>query len=389
MPADMARRRFGNRAAGRQSISRDRLRRPGLRPTSRSLTSRVFFASLVLSVVASVVAGCSNGAGIVGLAKDITDPRSGGRLYAPTSLFNQVVPVDPEIDPRSGDYLQLLERSKNEKGFVLSVEEWTVPAYFTEPGSTRHDVTISGQPPGAHYDPHFVHDVRRVMRGVPVPDTARPDPQEDAHMVVIDRASGCEYDFYGAARTPQGWMAKWASVTSTTGSGIYPRGLSTRATGFAPLAGMIWPAELRRGRIDHALVFAYPYTRAGGPVDPATASDGKTHLANALPQGARVQLDPTLDLDSLGLDRSERAIAEALQRYGMFLGDTGGALALYAVSPQSFKDNAYAGLLPAGPYVVLNKLPVDRFRVLTTGAQESYTPLSMDASRCASIEALD
>ncbi|WP_433793560.1 hypothetical protein [Actinoplanes sp. CA-252034] len=308
---------------------------------------------------------------------DKLDPRFGGRLYSATSPFNQAIPANPQLDPRSADYVRLLNRSKKEKGFVLALSEWTVPAYFAKQTTARHDVQIEG------FD-----EVRRTMRGVPIPDNARPDPAEDAHLTVIDPATRCGYDLIGAKKTAAGWTAKWANVTSTADSGIYPFGMSTRATGFAPLAGMIWPAELRSGRIDHALVFAYPYTRSGGPVAPATSSDGRTALAAAMPQGARVQLDPTLDLESLGLTAHERTIAVALQRYGMYLGDTGGALALYAVNPQSFDTNPYAGLLPDEPYVFLDKIPVDRFRVLKTGKQVAQTRYSIVPSTCAQIEVM-
>jgi len=335
------------------------------------------------------VGGCQRPAAAPNVVEAALDPRTGARLYDAASPFNQVIAVNPELDPRSAGFVRLLGRSKNEKGFVLSVDEWTVPTYFAQPDTARQDVRISGQPPGAHYDRAFIHDVARIMRAVPIPAGARPDPMEDAHLTVIDPGTRCEYDLYGAARTTNGWTAKWANVTSTAATGIYPSGLSTRGTGFAPLAGTIWPAELRNGRIDHALVFAYPYTRSGGPVYPATASDGKSTLATALPQGARVQLDPALDLSTLKLNPYERTIAEALQRYGMYLGDTGGALALYAISPQSFDTNPYTGLLPDEPYVSLNKIPVNKFRVLKTGPQLAQTPLSIVPSSCARIETLN
>jgi hypothetical protein len=355
---------------------------------TRPAPGRVIAVLLVLSLAALTVVGCHGSASIPNNV-DNPDPRVGGRLYAASSPFNQAIPANPQLDPRSADYVRLLNRSKNEKGFVLSLKEWTVPAYFTRPDTTRQDIQIAGQPPGAHYDRRYIPDVRRVMHDVPIPDNARPDPMEDAHLSVIDPATHCEYDLYGAEHTTDGWTAKWANVTSTTDSGIYPYGMSTRGTGFAALAGMIWPAELRTGRINHALVFAYPYTRAGGPISPATASDGKSTLSAALPQGARVQLDPTLDLNTLKLNTQERTIAQALQQYGMYLGDTGGALALYAVSPQSFDTNPYTGLLPDDPYTFLNKIPVTRFRVLKTSPQATQTPLSIAPSTCARIETLD
>ncbi|MEU4158200.1 hypothetical protein [Actinoplanes sp. NPDC026670] len=331
----------------------------------------------MISLITLTVVRCHRSTDAPHRVEDNLDPRTGGRLHSATSPFNQAIPANPQLDPRSADYVRLLGRSKNEKGFVLAVEEWTVPAYFVKHDTRRHDVRISG------YD-----NVQRVMRNVPIPDNARPDPSEDAHLSVIDPATRCEYDLFGAKKTPTGWTAKWANVTSIADSGIYPAGMSTRATGFAALAGMIWPAELRNRRIDHALVFAYPYTKSGGPVAPATASDGRTALPAAMPQGARVQLDPALDLDTLGLTTYERTIAEALQRYGMFLGDTGGAFALYAVSPQSFDTNPYTGLLPDEPYVFLNKIPVNRFRVLKTGKQMAQTRYSIVPSSCARIEAV-
>lgn len=177
---------------------------------------------------------------------------------------------------------------------------------------------------------------------------------------------------YSLSTGATAWSAKWGNTIRTDGDGIYPDGMSSRASGFS-LAGMIWPEELRAGQINHALVFAHPYTKAGGPVWPATAADGLSMFPGAIPIGARVQLDPDLDLDSLGLKPYEKVVARALQEYGMILGDTGGALSLYAISAQSWTDDPYAGLLPAGPYSYLSNIPVDRFRVLATGPQTART----------------
>jgi hypothetical protein len=373
---------------GRTSVGRSELRRRKLHKYGPVLATLLAGASTAILVPSGADAAVGRSVAAPGV--DVApDPRVGARLYSATSPFNQLIPANPVLDPRSAAYVRTLSRSRSEKGFVVSLDEWSVPAYFTQPGTQRHDIRISGQPPGAHYDRTFIHDVQRVMRDVPIPDNARPDPMDDAHLSVIDPATRCEYDLYGAEHTTDGWTAKWANVNSTTDTGIYPTGLSTRGTGFAALAGMIWPAELRNGHIDHALVFAYPYTRAGGPVAPATASDGKSTLSTALPQGARVQLDPALDLNTLTLSPAEHTIAEALQRYGMYLGDTGGALALYAVSPHSFDTNPYTELLPDEPYVLLNKIPVNKFRVLKTGPQIPQTPLTLIPTTCAHIETIN
>jgi hypothetical protein len=57
----------------------------------------------------------------------------------------------------------------------------------------------------------------------------------------------------------------------------------------------------------------------------------------------------------------------ALQRYGMYLGDTGGGINLYAVHPQSYPSHPYIGLLPDEPYPPLPNIPIDRFRVIELG----------------------
>jgi hypothetical protein len=163
--------------------------------------------------------------------------------------------------------------------------------------------------------------------------------------------------------------------------------MGTKASGFAGAAGLVWPAELKAGRIEHALFFAYPYTKGGGPVAPATSSDGRTENRPAIPEGARVQLDPDLDLGSLDLPRYQRTIATAMQNYGMILGDTGGAIGLFAVGRQSYQSDPYKGLLPTGEsFPTLEGIPLDRFRVLKPSAQQARPTLKVRPSDCGNYE---
>jgi len=55
-----------------------------------------------------------------------------------------------------------------------------------------------------------------------------------------------------------------------------------------------------------------------------------------------LQLVPNLDLESLNLQSFEKTIAQALQEYGMILGDVGGAgIELEAIHPMSVQNNPY------------------------------------------------
>jgi hypothetical protein len=320
-------------------------------------------------------------------------PSTGERLYAASSPFNQPIPAAPAIDPQSSAMVQSLVDARERKGFVLSPSRWTVPTYFATSAAPRTIVALRKAPPLWEAGPDFLGyppggtngstgPLPTALEGVPIPAGAQPDPELDAHMTVIDREANCEYDLYGAYDGSQGWQAVWANSTRLDGNGIYPTGLGVKASGFAGDAGLIWPQEFQTGHIDHALFFAYPFTKSGGPVSPATSSDGRSTAGGAMPEGARVQLDPSLNLDTLGLSPFQRTIAEALQKYGMILGDTGGALSLYAVSRQSFASDPYAGQLPAEDYIDLRKIPVERFRVLALPAQQSSPTLKPQPSGC-------
>jgi hypothetical protein len=290
-------------------------------------------------------------------------PGSVARLFSSVANNPWTTPIPPDaaVDPRSATYAKGLTR----KPLVISYEQWTVPVYQADDTTPRHDVPLTAAwAPG------------EVLHDVPIPDDAMPDPSDDAHMVVVDRTQDCVYEFWKARRGNSGWTAAWGNAISTDSDGVYPGGLSSRASGLSAAAGLVTPEELRYGVIDHALVFAYPYTKSGGPVSPATSSDGRSSADYALPQGARVQLDPSLDLTALGLDAYELTIARALQRYGMILADTSGGFTIYAVHPRSQPPGAYKDLLPDWPWVGLEKIPRDRFRVLELGPQREITQIT-------------
>lgn len=207
-------------------------------------------------------------------------------------------------------------------------------------------------------------------------------------MVVLDLENRCEYDFWQARKTTEGWLASWANGISMDSDGIYPHGLSTRGSGFAFLGGVIWPDELQIGHIDHALAFNHPFTKAGGPVAPATDSDGEVNQQNAIPEGALLQLNPDLDLTSLGLTPYEMTIAVALQEYGMYLVDNGSSgVGLYAIDPKCVIGNPYEGVLPDEDWPTIANIPLDQFRVIEMGPQnENYqVELGIIESSCNSF----
>ncbi len=70
------------------------------------------------------------------------------------------------------------------------------------------------------------------------------------------------------------------------------------AAGFALLGGAIRPEEIAAGVIQHASSLTTPATRSGHIACPATHTGGQSSSANAIPEGAQVQLDPSFGAES-------------------------------------------------------------------------------------------
>lgn len=284
-------------------------------------------------------------------------PSAASFFAGPTSPWTRQVPSDAPADPQSAEYVARLA----ELVPIVSVRTGSIPIYVADAGTPRYTVhrTAPWLPLGS------------MLEGVPVPEQAVPDPSDDGHMVVLGASSRCVYEFYDARREGNGWSAGWVNVIPADGDGTFPDGRSARESGLSAAAGLIWPEELRDSEINHALVFSYPFTRAGGPVGIASHSDGMTTDGPALPIGAHLVLDPSVNVDALDLSPAERTIARALQRYGMVLGDTGPGLTLYAVGPTSFSGDPYRSVLGDVPWASIGRIPFDRMKVLPLGAQKA------------------
>lgn len=312
-------------------------------------------------------------------------------LYDSDSPLNTKIPANFTVDQNSDTYIQkLVEGSGDNESLIVQVGQYSATVFFADENTPRVDVQL---PCGDSWEMGV-----SKLTDVPIPDFAEPsndvdgedapieegicaeESSQDNHMIIIDTVNGCEYDFWQTRKESGNWVASWGNAIPLSDDGIYDHGLSTRGSGFAFLGGLIWPDELENGEITHALVFSYPFTRSGGPVSPATDSDGITDDNSGLPEGALLRLDPDLDLSGLGLNSSEITIATALQEYGMYLVDTGGdaGVALYAIDPASVDGNPYDGLLAEGDYPTLDNIPLEHLEVISLGDQDSDFESNLD-----------
>ncbi len=97
--------------------------------------------------------------------------------------------------------------------------------------------------------------------------------------------------------------------------------------------------------------------------DPGLAADGVGVLGTDVPEGSRLQLDPSLtsaDFDRWGLSAPAKVIATALQRYGMYVVDNSGSSKIY------LEDRLTAGWDAGIDRNLTSKIPWSAFRVVNT-----------------------
>ncbi len=296
-------------------------------------------------------------------------------LFSDSSFINTPIPQNPEIDPNSSQMVERLKKEFDAQGMIIAQKGYTINVYYVNDTMPKFDVVML-----ATWAP------KRKLLNVPIPGYVEADELTDGNVVLIDTVNGCEYDFWQFRKIYGKYYASWGNALPISGEAAFEKGFSARGSGLALTAGVIWPQELASGQINHALIFSYSTPQAGGPVWPATESDGFSTNSDDLPEGTLVQLNPNLNLDSLGLKGYEKTIARAMQIYGMYCADSGGGIQLYVVNPASVKNNPYKGILPDTIYVPLTKIPVEEFRVLKLPPQNPNFELQIIENSCANFK---
>jgi hypothetical protein len=184
---------------------------------------------------------------------------------------------------------------------------------------------------------------------VPIPAGAIVEKTNESRLVVAISDTDVEWDLYKVtppSTTPltssgslqcasnSNWAATFITKhspgwSSSAGYGAW----SPRASHTYEGAGTIRPRDTETpagGSWDHALALALPFTSSGSChpryVAPATGGDGTTDGCSAVPMGARLQLDPSINCSTWPSVAREwmRQECRTLQKYGAIVVDTGG-----------------------------------------------------------------
>ncbi|MDN5858698.1 MAG: hypothetical protein L0H84_08740 [Pseudonocardia sp.] len=265
-------------------------------------------------------------------------------------LWDPIV-ADPVLDPDSAGMVSDLASSTE---YIANIGDFGVtlvgPEKITD-STPRFAISPS------QYGPD--------LDDVPIPEDTTIAPGSDGHLAVADPVSGKVFNFWIARKDGDGWSAAGGAATDLAGDGRETSGGTSTGSNIARFAAVVRISEIERGLIPHALFFSTDMAKAGECRYPAAKTDGSNMdgVANPIPEGARIQLDPAVDVDALDATPAVKMIAKALQTYGAYVGDNGGARIafLFEYGPDS-PVYQQAGL--RGGFAPIDGIPWDKLRVL-------------------------
>ncbi|MEQ9507213.1 MAG: hypothetical protein RLO80_13200 [Hyphomonas sp.] len=312
----------------------------------------------VAAALGALMAGCAQ-TGSVQEAGSAWEKPAVWRPFSDDSPWNTRIAANPAIDPNSD---VLIADVGAGGALYINMPEWSVMVKYFDSAlapKTRMRSLYPGQH-GAGFEPGAQ---------IPMPEDALPPEtpaSESYYFTMVDPVRNLAWDIRQLAKTPEGaWISGFGEVVDLNGTGVpkpwmqAERGelsAGVRPSGIPLMAGLIRVDEVKAGRIDHALAFAYPQVRTGKFLPPASlaleAGGATEERLVGLPVGARIQLDPDFDIDNTKLSPGAKVVARALQDYGAILVDHAGATVLFAESgPEQLE--AWQGVLAPGDLQLL------------------------------------
>jgi hypothetical protein len=165
---------------------------------------------------------------------------------------------------------------------------------------------------------------------MPIPANAAiegyPNPGNgDRHVLVLDNGTCFLYELYNSVANSDGtWSADSAAVWDLQNDEQRPwTWTSADAAGLPIFPGLIRYDEVASGKIQHAVRFTLPQSRAA-IVPPASHWASNSSSQSAPPMGMRLRLKASYDISQFSAN--VQVILTALKRYGMIMADNGSAL---------------------------------------------------------------
>jgi len=345
--------------------------------------SRLLFSSCVLSVGLCSFLGCMNPvdnlkAGL-GAYQGMSLPGT-FRPFNDRSPWNTPIGDPPAVHAKSSAIVGRIAASSGQTTLSAEFRNWT-PALHVVDSEKIAMQYVRQRNAGAFHESVDPNQDGIAELGAPLTSEMWAEPSADGHLIIVDLKLAKAWEFSrlekpGFLLSPY-WQSSTFTVWDLHGSGAgQPFSGKTwwrfgsRGSGVPAIAGLIRPEEIAAGEIRHALSLSTPCNaknRDGSARDelvlPAARTDGTKSGADYPLEGARLQLDPALDLNALGLGAEARIVARALQVYGAIIVDNAPNFLVYcqaldADGSGKTWSSRYPGM--AGVF----KIPIASFRVL-------------------------
>jgi hypothetical protein len=295
-------------------------------------------------------------------------PKAAATPFAPSSFWNRPLADDAPLDALSSVYVADLQRQVRNWGTSINTTRYGIPVYTVPPDQPTVRVALPNPTPPRRAL------LQAAWEEVPLPATARPSPDSDGRLVVLQPSTDTMWEFWRLHRRLDGWHAGWGGrmigVSTNIGTYTDPPGWGASATGIPILGGLMRIDELRERRINHGLALTIPEARARVYSWPASRTDGQVESPTAIPQGTRFRLDPRLDVSKLDVHPLVREMARAAQRYGLVVRDRGGGVGFYGEDPGPLGWNPYSGIGgifgDRSPSSLMRQFPWKRLQALRT-----------------------
>jgi hypothetical protein len=240
------------------------------------------------------------------------------------SYWNRPLPWDVPRARNSAAMIDFIRRTSGRNHVRLagtsSSGRFGLPIYWARDGDPVYEVQGDSLPP--------------EFTNLRIPGGARADETSDGALCVFDRGRGWVAWLFRASFVDGRWSAAGGAIHRLGSNGLdgslrcVNRDARNRGHRGMPAAvAAIRYDEIREGSIPHVLRIAVP-AASDRHVFPMVNSDGDSAAPNAPPQGARLRIKPSVDLDALHrrgkLGRAGLVVARCLKRYGAVVGDEAG-----------------------------------------------------------------
>jgi hypothetical protein len=260
------------------------------------------------------------------------------RPYTEDSVWN--APIDwgtAKIHPNSTEMMNDFLKGRGFMG--AATEYYSANIYFVTNDTPLVPVKVKNSFRDAIDDVKVIYSAPGATIMMPIPDNAEPSPGTDGQLAVINVGTGEEWGVRVAYKDPyqNKWYASGAYRYHIANSGVPPNGFGQRGAGIGQLAGKIFPCEVERGYIDHAVTLAFDHpcsqetcASRGWPyyIPPFRKSDGIGTDDYDFPEGARVVIRPEItqtQIESVCKTAGCIVWVKAMQEYGGYVVDNGKA----------------------------------------------------------------